>query len=326
MPMFLASMLIAIGAARAHAQEDPRKSQAEPTFQEAVKLHEQKRYSEAIERFQKAYVIYPSPNTLVNIAREEQLLGRNLDALRHYREALKMPLLSPKSAVIAKQYVSELEPKLARVEVKGPPGTTLMLDGHPSVLPLDAPLDVEPGSVALEGRYGDAHYEGRAVAIAGRSVALEMTPVSTAPTVNASRATTDDPRPITPPPSVEDEHSFWTTPHTIALALGAVALVGAGAGIGFFAAREGHVDDQQRIASTNPNACADVESASCRDFHDAANGKSAAETGEWVCFGVASAFAIGAFAVWLGWPGQPSTKARAAVAPTGRGLSIAGTF
>ena len=65
-------------AAPASAQDDPRKAQAEALFQEGLKLHDKDREADALEKFQKAYAIYPSPNTLVSVAREEQLVGRPL--------------------------------------------------------------------------------------------------------------------------------------------------------------------------------------------------------------------------------------------------------
>jgi hypothetical protein len=321
---FFTAAVFATLVAPARAQDNPRKAQAEPAFQEAVKLHEQKRPLEALEKFQKAYAIYPSPNTLVNIAREEQVLGRNLEALRHYREALKMPLLNPQSASVAKQYVSELEPMLGRVELRGPKGLAVTIEGHGYALPVTEPLDVEPGTVVAEGKLGDTRYQGRTVAVAGRSVALEMTalPPGSAATDHSSSGSAV----FTPPPPVDGERSFWTTRRTIGVTLGALAVVGAGAGVGFLVAREGHVSDEKDIASTSPLVCADVQSPACGDFKDAGAAKDATETGAVVSFVAAGALGIGAAALLL-WPDRSSsTAARARVLPTGRGLSVVGTF
>ena len=52
-----------------------------------MKLGEKGQSAESLEKFKKAYALYPSPNTLCNVARQEQLLGRKLQALRDYREA-----------------------------------------------------------------------------------------------------------------------------------------------------------------------------------------------------------------------------------------------
>lgn len=325
----LAPMALATFAVPAHAQDDPRKAQAEPTFQEGVKLHEQKHPAEALEKFQKAYAIYPSPNTLVNIGREEQLLGRNLAALRHLREALRMPLLNPKSAAVAKQYVSELEAVLGRVEVKGPAGMTVTFDGQAHTLPLTDPLDFEPGTVHLDGKYGDTRYHGRTVAVAGKTVSLEMVPeppepaTASAPSSNAANGTAST---FTPPPPLAGETSFWTTRHTIGVTFGALAVVSAGVGTGFLVAREGHVSDATSIASANPRACADVQSPACQSFKDANSAKSATETAAIVSFVAAGALGVGAAALLL-WPETSSSVGvRARVVPTGRGVSVVGSF
>jgi hypothetical protein len=330
--MLLLTSALTASATSAGAQEDPRKAQAEPMFQEGVKFHEQKRSVEALDRFEKAYKIYPSPNTLVNIAREEQLLGRKLAALRHLREALTMPLLNPKSATVARQYVSELEPVLGRVEVKGPAGMTVNADDRSYTLPLTEPLDADPGTVLMDGKFGDTRYHGRVVAIAGKSVVLEMVPESAqaagppAPSEKASSGAGEPASTFTPPPSSDTGRSFWTTRHTLGLTSGALAVVAAGAGVGFLIAREGHVSDENSIASANPRACVDVNSAPCRDFKEAGDAKGATETGAIISFIAAGVFGAGAAAFFL-WPdGSSSTGARARVVPTGRGVSVVGTF
>ena len=104
----------------ARAQEDPRKPQAETIFAEGIKLHDAGRNAEALEKYRRAYDVYPSANILFGIARLEQLLGRSLDSLRHYREALESPLLHPKNRELGKEYVAELEKQLGRFDVKAP--------------------------------------------------------------------------------------------------------------------------------------------------------------------------------------------------------------
>src|SRR5687768_1434746 len=103
----------------ASADDDPRKVRAEGVFKEGVKLHEAGKHEEALAKLREAYLIYQSPNTLGGIARVEQALGKKVDALHHYKEAVKNPLMHPENAAYARKAIAELEAETAHVDVKG---------------------------------------------------------------------------------------------------------------------------------------------------------------------------------------------------------------
>ena len=113
-----ACLLLSTSVAR--AQDDPRKAQAEAVFAEGLKEHDAQHEEAALGKFEEAYKIYPSPNVLFNIGREEHLLGRWLEAIRNYRAALANELLNPNNVALAKTYIRELQTKLGRVEVTAP--------------------------------------------------------------------------------------------------------------------------------------------------------------------------------------------------------------
>ena len=71
----------------AHADDDPRRIEAEALMKEGRGLEDKKREDEALVRFQKAYSVYPTANILFAMASSEQLVGKSLDALRHFRQA-----------------------------------------------------------------------------------------------------------------------------------------------------------------------------------------------------------------------------------------------
>lgn len=207
-----ATTLVAVAPSTALADDDPRKVRAEAAFQEGVKLQSQGRSAEALAKLKEAYATYPSPNTLGGIARIEQALGRSLDAIRHYREALRNPLTHPENAEYAKRAIAELEKHLGRIDVRGPTGLAVRIDDRDLVLPLVEPLDVEPSAVMLRGKLAGAEYEGRGTAIVGQTTTIEMSlsadveraqrresisarrAISAAASVSAPRISTANPR------------------------------------------------------------------------------------------------------------------------------------
>lgn len=116
-------------ATSAMAQEDPRKAQSTPIFEEGLKLADRGKNAEALAKFRESYAVYPSPNTLFNIGRTEHLLGKTVEALRDYREAVKNPILNPQMVERGKKYIAELEKVVGRVEVTGPGGQQVSVNG-----------------------------------------------------------------------------------------------------------------------------------------------------------------------------------------------------
>lgn len=260
---FTATTLVAVAPSTARADDDPRKVRAEAVFQEGVKLQSQGRSAEALAKLKQAYEIYASPNTLAGIARIEQALGRSLDAIRHYREALRNPLTHPENAEYAKRAIAELEKRLARVDVRGPTGLAIRIDDRDVVLPLVEPLDVEPSAVSLRGRLAGAEYAGHGTAVVGQMTTIEMTAVAATPTPHGA-IPTEGP----PPPG---EPGFWTGGRVAGVSMFAVGVVGLGVGFGFGASSNSEAERADALAQRlGPSACpAGVASADCADLRDA---------------------------------------------------------
>lgn len=298
----------------ARADEDPRKAQAEPVFAEGLKLHDAGREADALAKFEKAYAIYPSPNALFQIARSEHVLGRNVDAVRHYREASRSPLLHPKNVELARGFVAELEAKLARVTLSGPAGANCTLAGVALTLPEPEPLDVEPGDVSVRCAVRGASYEGHGLAQKGQVARIEVT-ASQSPSASTA---------IEPPPAIGDR-GFWTTRRTVTGVVGGT-LVAVSAAVGgvFLGSREGHVGDGKDVLARTPQPCAEASSGPCRAYDEARDGASRAELGAALSFGAAAALGA-ATAVLVLWP-ESRKEARVRVLPTGRELLVIGTF
>jgi hypothetical protein len=318
----------ALASRSASAQEDPRKAQAEAIFTEGVKLHDAGKNAEALVRYRQAYDIYPSPNVLFGIARLEQLLGKPLDAIRHYREALKSPLVHPKNQELGKGYVAELEKQLVRVEVKAPAGTTFGVGAKRYVAPVDDLLDFEPGTISIEGMHGDTKVEGKVTGVAGSRVVLEMRAPTSAPTAATSMTSGAVPTDhVEPPPTTDD--SRWGTGQTvgvIAAGAGAVAMVIGG---GFLVSKGSSSDRvsalEKDIAANgvtcpgNPpvQACSDLQTK--RDERDS---RGAVGTGLLIGGAVVLTAGVVTFLVWPKRSSRSATSVNFVASPSSGGLAF----
>ena len=118
-----------------------------------MKLHDANKNAEALAKYKQAYEIFPTANILFGIARMEQLLGKTVDSVAHYREALKDRALHLRNQELGRVYVADLEKELALIDVKAPAGTTFTLAGKRYVTPLPEPLALEAGPIAIEGSF-----------------------------------------------------------------------------------------------------------------------------------------------------------------------------
>ncbi len=287
----LATSILLISSARDATADDPRKTEAEALYAEAKTLHERERYAEALEKFQYSYKVYPSPNTLVAVAREEQLLKRNLAALRHLREALKQPLLSPNNVPAATQRVAELEPLLGRVAIRGPAGVRVHVEDLDVRLPLEEPLDFEPGPITIRGELEGKRYAARLTAEAGQIATAELKLEGSADTI------------ATPPPSYASEGSSWTPGKTLGVVLGVASLASFGGALGLRLAASSEAESVREAAKdpTAAQGCEGVGSPACDRARSSADSERAlknASTGLLVGGGVLAAGALGFFFLW----------------------------
>ena len=135
-------VLLSVTAFTAPAMaEDVRIARAQVVYTEGVRAANKHRHADALQKFEEAYAIYPGPNILAAIGREEQVLGHDLEAVRDLRAAL----LNPENAGRLKAQIAEAESKLGRLQISGPEGTHIIVDEHDGTLPLREALDVARG-------------------------------------------------------------------------------------------------------------------------------------------------------------------------------------
>ena len=312
--VLLTSIFLALPA----RADDPRKAQADALFEEGVKLHDTDHDAEALEKFRKAYSIFPLPNTLMAEARSEQLTGRSVEAARHYREAMKSPLLHPKNAELAKQYLAELDSKIGKLSVTGPSGTTFSMYGETFKVPLEAPLYVDPGIIRLHGDHDGAVLEGAATVAAGKVAVLELKGPAT--------ANNKGPITATEPPS-EARQSFWDAPRIAGVVAVGVGLAGIGTGIAFGGSSRSARDRADATqAQLGPSACtAGGDQAGCSGIASDRDTQHSDAKLSTVFLIVGSVVGVAGAAAFL-WPRHDEVTVTPSVGKTSAGLDLSYSF
>lgn len=120
-------------------KDDPRvddvTAQARDEFLKGIAAVKASQWSEALQHFEKAHSIKPSPVALFNIGYCQRALGRYVVAKASFERALENADQMPQAqAEEARTFVAELDEQLARVRiVLDPPTTKLAVDGRPLV-------------------------------------------------------------------------------------------------------------------------------------------------------------------------------------------------
>jgi hypothetical protein len=314
-----ASLLLLAVSSIAHAQDDPRKLESKKYFDEGVALDASQRRSEALEKFKKAYAVYPSPNVLYNIAREEHLLGKLPDALRDYREAAKNPLLKTQNRDVSQTYIRELEQELGQVKLSGPEGTTFTLDGAAVTLTAEA-VPATAGSHRVE-----ATLKGRTEP---RDVQFAKGQVTSAEFF-AANATATEPPPLVPggamvvPPPEESGSRSLVLP----LVLGGVAVAALATGIGF-SIDSGSKSDEVDAAIAQSHCLAGATGNACLAAQDAIDAQQRSATIATIAYGASALAFVAAFVTWRVLPLHSASSRASApavvpvVAPQRAGLQF----
>lgn len=321
----LVACVLAIGVTASTdslAQEDARKVQSTPIFEEGLKLADRGKNEEALVKFRQSYDLYPSPNTLFNIARTEHLLGKRAEAYRDYSLAIKNPILNPQMAARGKKFVAELDKVVGHVEVAGPAGTKVFVNDVEYTLPLAAPIAVEAGPVIAKAQIDGVSVEKGAQVAPGTTSKLDLSPPE--PTL-ATTEPAPAPKPasalIEPPAEPREEASFWGWRSITGLSLVGVGAVALGAGFVFSAdesSAQDRVDTLGRSLGPSNAGCAGNASAACAQLKQARDDRNAASDrasiafiGGGVAAGVGAAFIVSALIA----PHKRSSSSSAQVVP-----------
>lgn len=244
---------VAVCCASTFAAAEPSeadKDAARILFTKGKELRDEGKTAAALDSFQKAWQLAPTPITTLELARTHQMLGHLVEARRLYQSIdglEKKPGESAKSLAAreeGKQLGDALEAKIPTLIIKVNPPDGLVsasIDGHPLELAtLSSPVAVDPGKhvIAVRGKT-----EGSATIVAvegekGRAITIDL------PTGEVVKPPPPPPPPIVPAKPVE---SPWGTVRWVSGITGGVALL-VGGGAGLFALSK---------ASTVKDACTD---------------------------------------------------------------------
>lgn len=144
--LWLAMLLYLPGTAGAgEAEETGFREQ----YNRALALYQARRYEEALAALEAAYAIHPDPRLLLNLGHACRRLGRNEEALEHYRRYQEqMPSLSPAEAAAVAEYMAlarrALAPPPGPVPVRAPPPPAPAPPPAPVLPPAPPPLRSPP--------------------------------------------------------------------------------------------------------------------------------------------------------------------------------------
>src|SRR5688572_15757860 len=146
----------ASAASETRARVSPKeKAAARALLRDGTRLFSKGKHEDALDRFTRAYALYPSAKLLYNIAQANRELGRNVEALAAFEgflaEVQKPP---PRLAAEVRRSVAELQGQLAEVQIQvDVGGAELSLDGKTlGLTPLPDGVWVTPGVHEIAAR------------------------------------------------------------------------------------------------------------------------------------------------------------------------------
>jgi hypothetical protein len=316
------------------ADDLPDVGRAQLAFQRGLVQVSKNDLESARRSFASAYALVPSVDILWNLAMTERKLGKNVDALHHFRAYVgDATARADRKAIAQAEILPELTDLTAHITVKALEGAVVTIDGAPM---LSSTTDVEPGihSVAIANANGGF---ARAIdAGAGSTIHVDLTPPPPAPAPAPTPTPIASPKVIMSTSSTSTSTSTTTTSSssssrespaartwTVATMGGAsVVLLAGGIAFASLASMDRGRAERLYTQMQNDNLSCTQSGTICED-HDsassAADREGAAATTMFVLSGVLAGASI---ATWLLWP---MTKSRASIAFTKDGASVAMT-
>ncbi len=221
------------------ASDAAAKERAQALVDEGSALFEAGELPAALEKFNAAYAVFPSPKILFNVGQANRELGRPVEAVKAYEGFLAgVPDAEPGLTADAHRALAELQAQLGRVRIDcGLPGAELSLDGMPvGRSPLSELLWTTPGHHQVAARHP------RAIPVledldvsAGEVHTVVLTLAALPEVITPLRATAPEPRPS----------GLWLGRTWTWVAAGS-AVVLAGGATGFGLAMQSRFDDLKK--------------------------------------------------------------------------------
>jgi hypothetical protein len=128
----LVAALVAMMLCSARAGADPAaERQARALFDEGNAFVRKGDFQDALDRFQRAYALFPSVKLLLNIATMQKELGHDVEAANTYQRYLQSPAADPQKSAEVVGVLSSLDRRLGTLEVElADPALAVRLDGQ----------------------------------------------------------------------------------------------------------------------------------------------------------------------------------------------------
>ena len=212
-------LLSLLAQAGAQTTDPESKAKAQVLLKDGAQSYRQGAFADALEKFDQAYAIFPSPKLLINIGQANRELGRPVEAVDAFEKFLSLSSdASPDLIAEAKRSVNELAPKVgkllidctlsgAEITVDGKkvgqtplvdlvrvsPGSHQVTATHPSSIPVVQTVDVAAGTVQT--------LSIRPRSIADAAVVTQVPSSPSSPTLDLQAAR--------PPSQAGDDTGWW---------------------------------------------------------------------------------------------------------------------
>jgi hypothetical protein len=153
-------ILLTFLAQAAPLTPDPQaKAHAQELLGQGSKLYQQGDVTGALEKFEAAYVAFPSPKLMFNIGQANRDLGRPVEAIEAFQRFLAEATdASPEKMADARRFVAELQMKLGKLRIDcDTPGAEVSVDGKTvGRTPLPGLIWATPGRHQVTASRADA--------------------------------------------------------------------------------------------------------------------------------------------------------------------------
>jgi len=125
------------------------KAKAQILLKQGARHYQRAEFAEALDAFQRAYGIFPSPKLSMNIGQASRELGRAVEAIEAFEQFLGQAGDTPERAVAeAKRSIEELEGQTAKLRIDCTmPGADISVDGKKvAISPVARLIRVMPGT------------------------------------------------------------------------------------------------------------------------------------------------------------------------------------
>ncbi len=308
-----AALVGSTGTRVARAEDDVAILEAKARFEEGLGLADVGQHEAARLKFQQAWAVFKAPAVLYNLARSEQLTGRDVEALDHFRLFLRIGATDVKITEVmrdrARENVKNLASKIGQIEIEAPPTAQIIVDGKPLE---DGPRELVP---VRPGRHTvEAKFEGqlKTMTVECGTGRIAKAKLSFEPSDKSAGAKAAD----------------WSPARIAtvsALSLGAVA---GGVFVFVFRANALSVTRQSRDLRPNGESCIGVNADPCPQVASLKQDHDAYMTSSLIAGVAGGILAAGAVTAALVWPARDGSTAKVAplVGPGFGGATLGGRF